>query len=720
MQRYQATALLCSLLLIPAVASAAERKPRKMGGRVPEVVVALTPVGTMLEAEYAARLTALRQEILAAIPTIDDSKKAAMIATLMAEAGADKTLVGAHRALRAARSKEDALLSLDEKLRIAPGRVAEAQQKLDQALALPDSQPDKAKIVDSSRADLAKRHSDLEKLPGQVEKARAELQKARAQEVELLAKLAAAMKQSQQTKAVTRNALDAMGLGALLASDKLDAKLVECVILTQATPCSLAQFAQQGPEKKRLLDQLFSSTPLMLQMLVADGPIWEKYGEAMEIYQAIQAASPRAGEGVLQRLAVAVSLQHAAPMIASKSRTSEAAPGIIDPVKRYLSYEKPYLDGELDPVFKDLTTWDLTMVVDGDEPDETLAWGRQMMRSYRPDLMTRGFHERRYAQIVDADIQYTSGYVSEDRPELENMQNIFANGGICGRRAFFGRFILRAFGIPAIERPEPGHATLAHWAPEGWQTYLGGAWGGGFRIPRYGKDVYFLVNTQARGDTAAFMKVKRAQWIGDLMGEPMVFGIQEREAPRFWYAVSIIEQDRATEAVKARLAAGASKPELALAPVQATESERQITIDSSGVITIPAVATKVPAENVAVPGWGPMQVVTFTKSSLGGMQLNYSRYGGPQVLEYTFDAPKAGRYQLTSRVITSRWDTSLLVSSNGNEPVVMPLPFTVGLWKTTEPIVIELKAGSNTLAFARALDMRKGISIRDFKLEPVN
>lgn len=35
------------------------------------------------------------------------------------------------------------------------------------------------------------------------------------------------------------------------------------------------------------------------------------------------------------------------------------------------------------------------------------------------------------------------------------------------------------------------------------------------------------------------------------------------------------------------------------------------------------------------------------------------------------------------------------------------------------PVVAAFKAGSNTLAFARPVDMRKGIAIRDFKSRPV-
>ena len=56
------------------------------------------------------------------------------------------------------------------------------------------------------------------------------------------------------------------------------------------------------------------------------------------------------------------------------------------------------------------------------------------------------------------------------------------NGGVCGRRAFFGRFILQSFGIPTVARPQTGHASLVHWTPDGWVICLGGGWGSGLGV----------------------------------------------------------------------------------------------------------------------------------------------------------------------------------------------------------------------------------------------
>ena len=47
-------------------------------------------------------------------------------------------------------------------------------------------------------------------------------------------------------------------------------------------------------------------------------------------------------------------------------------------------------------------------------------------------------------------------------------------------------------------------------------------------------------------------------------------------------------------------------------------------------------------------------------SNLGGKQLHYARNGGAQDFEYTFEAPRAGTYELTARVVTPSWRQSPL------------------------------------------------------------
>ncbi len=418
----------------------------------------------------------------------------------------------------------------------------------------------------------------------------------------------------------------------LVASDALDAKLVKYVVLSQATPQGLAEFAGQGRTQSALIKWMLANPALMKQMLVADGAKAPRggaaqVGPAMAIYADIQKASRKARSGVLQRLALAIALEHAVP-IGQRNPTGQTdGPASVDPVKRYLHYEKAYQAGELDPAFDRLTTWDLRFVVDGNEPDWTLAWGRKMLRNYRPDHIFKDSYGWKYVGIVGSDVKYGSGDVKYDLPELQFFQNILMNGGVCGRRAFFGRFILRAFGIPTTARPSRGHAALAHWTPKGWVVNLGGGWGCGWTKTLYNKDKDFLASTQARNDKKGFVKVKRAYWIGDVLGEKRTYG-ESAGKPAFWSGVALRTQRDIIKASKAVTldALGANIGESNDQPTEAqkvmaspvTPADRKISYLQGGVIEIPAAAYSKPSGNT--------RDVTAMKSFAGGLQVFLPRF----------------------------------------------------------------------------------------------
>lgn len=424
----------------------------------------------------------------------------------------------------------------------------------------------------------------------------------------------------------TASAAAALNLTPLLTDSKLDSKLVKFVVLNSATPKGLAEFAQQGAEQAALIDKLLADPGLMQQMLVADGAKDNKYGQAMEIYSNIQKASAKAKEGSLQRLALAIALEHAVPVKQDNPVAKGGIPPTVDPVKRYLAYEKAFVGGELDPAFKDLTAWDIRFVVDGAEPDETHTWGREMLRNYRPDIVTNPDYGWRYVQAVATDVKYGSGDQKYDRPELQQYQNIIMNGGICGRRAFFGRFILRTFGIPTTARPQTGHGALVHWTPSGWVACLGGGWGSGWTPTIYHNDLDFLASTQARQNKDAFLQVKRAQWIGDVMGEKPVYGVRA-DVPGFWYGLSLhTQRDIIAKAnAKALAAVGANLGESnqtgekpATEAVGMSDTDKKIAVDKDGVILIPAAAYSKLSGNTGE--------VKAMKSFADGMQIVLPRF----------------------------------------------------------------------------------------------
>jgi hypothetical protein len=362
----------------------------------------------------------------------------------------------------------------------------------------------------------------------------------------------------------------------------------------------------------------------MKQMLVADGanrsqegknPGAAQYGRAMQIYTDIHKASPKASEGVLQQLALAIALEYAAPKFDH------------DPVNRYLHFEKAYHDGELVPEFATLDAWNLRYVVNGNEPDWMLAWGRDTLRNYRPDHVLTGKHGWRYSAIVKSNVLYGSNRVNQDRPELHAYQNILMNGGICGRRAFFGQFICRAFGNPAIKRPSRAHGALARWTPGGWVVNLGPGWGSGSTDTIYRKDRAFLASSQARRVPDAYLQVKRAMWIGDVLGEIRQYG-GEGNADT-WNGVSLLTQQQIIKESKAvtleplgEELGEADEPTLAeqIIASPATEEDKKATYHSDGSIEIPAAAISTPQKE--------LKGVAVMKSFASGMQMYLPNFGG--------------------------------------------------------------------------------------------
>jgi len=413
--------------------------------------------------------------------------------------------LAAYEAERESKAKLKSAKELAQKVNKARGQVSHAKDKwiagADKKIAEAEAKL-KAATTDAERneaqAELATRQKDRQEGVQALEERTEQLNKLLAEVPDSAERLKAAEEELASAQARTLGAYEELGLETVLGDDSLDDKFAKFVVMLEATPKALAEAVAKGGEEARLVRQLLGDTELMKQMVLADGPRDGKYAAAMKIYTDIQKASPKAGEGTLQRLALGVSLEHAVPIKQRNARDRNDAPEFVDPVKRYLAYEKAFLASELDPAFKDLDVWEYRFVVYGEEPDEIAEWGRKMLRNYRPDHADNPDYKWRYVGAVRSEIRYTGDYWKYDLPNQQFFQNILMNGGVCGRRSFFGRFILRAFGIPNTPRPQRGHASLTHWTPEGWVMCLGMRDRSGWTHTRYKQDVDFIAHTQAR------------------------------------------------------------------------------------------------------------------------------------------------------------------------------------------------------------------------------
>ena len=668
----------------------------------------LTPDGDRLEKTYSALLKVAQAEIGKVLPKSDVAKQAA--------------LAKARDAVKAAEAEANAAQQALGKIQTGKALVDHAKGKwiggAEKGIAQAEAALKKATTDaerEAAKKDLAKWQANKEDGIKALKERQEALDNAKRDEPKLTKANEAAQAALAQARTKELMAANVLLTAAepFLASDKLDAALVKCAVLAGETPPGLAEFAQQGKEQEALVDKLLADNILMKQMLEAGGAKFSKYSRAMEIYAAIRRASPKAAEGTLQRLALATSLEHAKPIEQSNPKDQSNAPTTVDPVNRYLHYEKAFLDGELDPAFKSFTTWEYRMVVDCDAPDQFLAWGREMLRNYRPDHIYNPDYGWRYSATVRTEVPYGSQNVKDDLPSLQNYQNIIKDGGVCGRRAFFGRFILQAFGIPTWGVTQHAHAALSHWTPKGWVINLGAGFGSSWwdkdEAPRSGSD--FLLESQARAHAKDYWKVLRAQWISAVLGE-QAYNDRKGIAGGFWSSMAHY-QTVALAATAVGLGplgqelAEANEPKEKQKAEQAklAEADRKVVVGRDGIITIPAVAHDKPTGSFA-----------SMKSFSGGMQLHCT---GGYKAEYEVKAPRAGKYALTALVVTAQEGQKfMLTASDAKAPVEIAVPYTIGKWEQTKPVEVSLDNGKNVLHIALQ-DGSRGVTIKEFTLTPV-
>jgi hypothetical protein len=524
-----------------------------------------------------------------------------------------------------------------------------------------------------------------------------------------VAKLKELRSQAESVMMATTRALLA-DLEAFLGSDALDSKLVRLAILTHGTPRGLAEFAQQGKAEEALLDKLFADEVLMKQIAVADGAKGGNYGKAMQVYASILEKNERAREvgTIFQHLALGTAIEL----------------GCNDPVERYQHYEKAYLDGELDPGFKDMTPWLVRFITVGERGLDDLAWMREAMRNYRPDHIRTSDYHWRYVRLVKSDMPYKS--TRQDEELGTRSQQALALGGSCGPRAWFGRLTLRAFGIPSRNHPQTAHGALSHWTPTGWKVNLGAWWS---HSPG-GLDFY--LDSQARDVPEAYLQVLRAQWIADALGEEDVDRISYGRSGGFWNALAFHKKEvivADTEVTKseeekklaemtaddARTILGESEADLG----ETFDSEvfviptehRKIVFADDGSITLPAASAARPTESTG-------RILFMENYQRTGTQVHYSRLGRePELLTYYIEAPKDGKYMLTLDVCTIAPYQSCLLRLNRRTRLDVELPYSQGMWEQTKPVEVELKEGRNTLMLTS--ETGRGFTMREIKLEPV-
>jgi hypothetical protein len=500
---------------------------------------------------------------------------------------------------------------------------------------------------------------------------------------------------------------------AFLVGDKEQVAMAKFALLTHATPNRLAGFAQKGEEEKALINTLLNDDKLVVQAMTMGGAGGGNYGQAMRSYTAIQKATERSHEGFFQVWALAVSLQYT-----SDTYVYPDVPAAESLVKYYQNYLKAYDDGILDPAFSELggTGWNYRFVFPDSYTLEDIEWIRKVLRNYRPDH-TRLEYRWRYCRIVRSDIPYVMGVDRSGMPaDLSSIQKFFLKGGICGPRAFVGQLSGYAFGIPSRRAPSPGHGAMAHWTPDGWTTVLGPH----FYFCKHINGMppmEFLLESQAQQDPKGFKQALMCEWLGQALGEdaPRNYG----SSGGFWRSLGFYRRQAIVEDEKIKdigttgeelAESNVSSEEEEIAQIEIPEKFRAITVAKDGTITIPVAACKSPKNG---------EKILFMESIDGGMQVHYGLQGQrPELLSYTVDIPKAGKYGFTAHVCTVTVERQFLLRVNRRTLVDVDIPYTKADWMDTEPVELELKEGRNRISFTQYAP-NKGLSIMEFKLKPV-
>jgi hypothetical protein len=563
------------------------------------------------------------------------------------------------------------------------------------------------------------------------------------------------------------------------SADGLDTNMVKCALMTEAVRgesvgrtwegCLLSNFALKGAAEEALVDQLLGDPLLMKDMLVAGGisHFHEAglYGEAMGIYTNITKASSAlraaiatsAGSGtdwdsrdptnILKRLAIGTALAHANP-IEHRNGSAYVGSKYIDPVDRYLHYEKYYKAGDLDPAFPILTAFELSHTIDVRAIDDDLTWLRPTLMSFRPDDIAIDYHNR-YIESVHTEVAYgdsqcrnfnngtgwdanTSSWVPGGVCD-GTYKDIPVGGDVCGGRAFWGRFASKGFGRPTWGATEHGHAAMSAWTPTGWVVLLGAPWPDCWWGPRGGEDFY--LETQARANNTEYPKVLRAGWVALAKNEePISMRWHEKTSTAnpdngkggLWSALTLYIKKSVRDSsppmdITSLVPSGPTEApnnkvdQLLTAWKKPLAPPAPITTSADGTITVPA------------PGFAsknrtaPIKVMI---SAEGGQQLLSngctSPVGPPCFVpsssSWTYEVPssEAGNFFLSVNFSTYHMNQDLFVSVNGAKIVELGMFYTLGWWNQTQPIEVTLVKGNNAIVFTRTTG--RDVMYKDFIL----
>ncbi|MEI6674258.1 MAG: hypothetical protein WCO57_03675 [Verrucomicrobiota bacterium] len=429
----------------------------------------------------------------------------------------------------------------------------------------------------------------------------------------------------------------------------------------------LGTFAKAEPANQTFLAWLLKNTQAMNLYLEGGVPLDKDYIGSLGVLRSIIAADPDARQGLCLRLALATSLAHAKPYKAFE------AGEVIDPVKRYQHFKQAHKDKDLAPMFDDLSVWELVKVVDSVASDSDLAWARAMLKTLRPELV----REARYIAMV-SEVQYTSANWG---PPPHTFATVLNGGGKCGPRAWFGRMINQAFGVPVWGVKQPGHAAVGFLGNEGWKVKLGRGWDKSTWDHMHGNQ--FLEIVKARDQARDFSQAAHLRWLADTAKS-------KDQAAALTQAAELIEKNPLGPTTVHKLTHRDYPPPQAEPPWQAV----------AGVQHLVAVEWSKASKASRLPSFDFGKQVYFQKNE-------------EQWVEYMVSIPKAETYGITIGHAVANGNCRVRVYVGDNKIGWMSLNNTKGLWGKTREVDFQLPQ-TDTVRFV--FPAQRGVAVKWFEL----
>jgi hypothetical protein len=437
---------------------------------------------------------------------------------------------------------------------------------------------------------------------------------------------------------------------------------------------------------------LEGATPLGLTQRDEDKALIK--AETLALWSQLWNADPESREGLFLRLAIATALLP--PGQGNHGAGQQVPPP--SPTKRYQHFKQAYLAKELYPSFAHHSVWEYMQVVSSPASDADLAWTRQVVNTWRPDLRAK-------EQVVKTVSEVKYGNSPHPYGDYKDVLN---GGGKCGPRSSWGVMVCQAFGIPAVGVGQPGHACVAFKTayPETqpqpgniWKVDYGAGWEKSRIYGLSGPD--FLQAIASRSRSAEFTRTERLRWLA-----AAVTGSVSAEK------LTSLKALLTTQMKDLRLA----KPVFGEGD-NAAEAEREPATKPAAPVANKAAASRVGAGIVAIPA------TAFSK--LGGARVHESTGGGRQVYfeknapntwaEYPLEVSKAGKYLIILQAATPNTGQAVDLLVDGRKLATLAIPNSLGLWAETPPIEVELAAGPQVLRFA--VPSQRGLAVKQIKLQ---